>query len=220
MLERPSAWPHFRHLREDPSALEEALRAFSRAQGGPEKRMPLIAELEAAGREDLIKVIHAAGECSFLHNWLAAPRLKARSPRRGLQHAGGSHAVAAALGWRTQRRQRHSSAGLQAAAELVREYLAGLPAGERESMPVHRKLMARGRHDIRYALQVMGSFFMVDDSMTACGQKLTIRCMTSLGHTEKSDACYLAWEFHGSRLTDYMTCTALELGPGQLGMRQ
>ncbi|CAK0783921.1 hypothetical protein CVIRNUC_007121 [Coccomyxa viridis] len=130
MLERPSAWPHFRHLREDPLALEAALRAFSRAQGGPEKHMPLIAELEAAGREDLTKVIHAAG---------------------------GSHAVAAALGWRTQRRQRHSSAGLQAAAELVREYLAGLPAGERESMPVHRKLMARGRHDIRYALQVHGS---------------------------------------------------------------
>ena len=71
-------------------------------------------------------------------------------------YAGGSHAVAAALGWRTQRRQRHSSAGLQAAAELVREYLAGAPAGERERMPVHRKLLARGRHDVRYALQVSG----------------------------------------------------------------
>ena len=67
MLERPSAWPHFRHLREDPSALEAALREFSRAQGGPEKRMPLIAELEAAGREDLIQVVHAAGVSFFLH---------------------------------------------------------------------------------------------------------------------------------------------------------
>ena len=72
MLERPSAWPHFRHLREDLKALEAALQAFSRAQGAPEKRMPLIAELEAAGREDLIKVIHAAGVCSFVHNWLVA----------------------------------------------------------------------------------------------------------------------------------------------------
>ena len=154
MLERPSAWPHFRHLREDPPALEAALRAFGQAQGAPEQCMPLIAELEAAGREDLITVIHAAGVCSFLHNPLVAPCLQARSPRRRLLYAGGSHAVAAALGWRTQRRQRHSSAGLQAAAELVREYLAGAPAGERERMPVHRKLLARGRHDVRYALQV------------------------------------------------------------------
>ena len=61
MLERPSAWPHFRHLRKDPAALEAALWAFSRAQGCPERRMPRIAELDAAGREDLIKVIRAAG---------------------------------------------------------------------------------------------------------------------------------------------------------------
>ena len=109
-----------------------------------------------------------------------APCLQALCCERGLWHAGGSHAVAAALGWRTQRRRRHSSEGLQAAAELVADYLAGLPAGEQERMPVHRKLLARGRHDIRYALQVMRSSSTAHSSMITCSVEHTIYCVAPL----------------------------------------
>lgn len=60
MLERPSAWPHFQHLR-DAGALKAALEAFNKEQGGPRGRMPLISDLAAAGRDDLARAIDAAG---------------------------------------------------------------------------------------------------------------------------------------------------------------
>ena len=69
---------------------------------------------------------------------------------------GGSHAVASAMGWRTQRRRRHGSTSLDEAAQLVKAYLEGLPRGSpaRGRMPSHREVMECGRHDVRYAMQV------------------------------------------------------------------
>ena len=60
MLERPSAWPHFQHLR-DWAALKRALEDFNREQGGPKQRMPVLADLVSAGRDDLVQAIKAAG---------------------------------------------------------------------------------------------------------------------------------------------------------------
>jgi hypothetical protein len=60
MLERPSAWPHFQHLR-DWDALRSALEEFNREQGGSKQQMPVLANLASAGREDLVQVIRAAG---------------------------------------------------------------------------------------------------------------------------------------------------------------
>ena len=76
MLERPLAWPHFRRLREDPAALKAALREFSGAQGSLAQRLPLMSELEAAGREDLIKAIHALGVSHSFCDWPAPSACK------------------------------------------------------------------------------------------------------------------------------------------------
>ena len=83
--------------------------------------------------------------------------------------------------------------------------------------------MARGQHDIRYALQVMSSFSMVHLSVTACGHEHTFCCMTvlcMLYSMEENGACHLAWEYHDSKVTDNVACTALTFGRGQLGPRQ
>lgn len=60
MLERPPAWPHFRHLR-DMSALKHALEAHNAEQGYARERMPVLAALIRAGRDDLVRAIGAAG---------------------------------------------------------------------------------------------------------------------------------------------------------------
>ena len=49
---------------------------------------------------------------------------------------GGFHAVAEALGWRTQRRRRHACADIHEAAALVKGYLDGLP----ESSPARGQM--------------------------------------------------------------------------------
>jgi len=64
---------------------------------------------------------------------------------------GGLHAVAARLGWRTQRRERAALRDLEAAAAELAEFIEQLP---RSRMPTHAQLSAAGRHDLRYALQV------------------------------------------------------------------
>ena len=86
--------------------------------------------------------------------------------------AGGVHAVAKPLGWRTQRRHRHSSASLEEAAELVREYLQMLPRGSpaRKRMPSNTELMKCGRHDVRYAMQVRSTDNVL--SLGHCGVQL------------------------------------------------
>lgn len=61
MLERPSAWPHFRHLR-DQGALKSALEDFNREQGGPRQQMPVYTDIVSAGRGDLVQAIKAAGD--------------------------------------------------------------------------------------------------------------------------------------------------------------
>ena len=60
MLERPSAWPHFQHL-QNVSTLQSALETFNEERGHPRERMPLLADLVSAGREDLVRAIAAAG---------------------------------------------------------------------------------------------------------------------------------------------------------------
>ena len=64
--------------------------------------------------------------------------------------------MAKALGWGTQRRRRHASATLAEAAELVKAYIEGLPKGSpaRGRMPTQSEVIERGRHDVRYAMQV------------------------------------------------------------------
>lgn len=64
--------------------------------------------------------------------------------------AGGSHAVAARLGWRTQRRERAALRDAEAAAAALAEFIEQLP---RSRMPTHAQLRSAGRHDLRYALQ-------------------------------------------------------------------
>lgn len=68
---------------------------------------------------------------------------------------GGSHAAAEKLGWRTQRRARGELLDATAAAEAFTQYLCSLPRGPAQRrMPSHKQLMAEGRLDLRYALQV------------------------------------------------------------------
>ena len=60
MLDRPSSWPHFQHLR-DTKTLKGALEAFIREQGYPKQCMPPLSDLVSMGREDLVRAINAAG---------------------------------------------------------------------------------------------------------------------------------------------------------------
>ena len=60
MLDRPSAWPHFQHLRSS-DVLKSALEAYTEEQGHPKQRMPTLANLISTGREDLVRAIKAAG---------------------------------------------------------------------------------------------------------------------------------------------------------------
>ena len=65
--------------------------------------------------------------------------------------------MAANLGWRTQRRPRGEHSGdVSAAAQTLSGYLQRFPKGspQRRRLPTHAELLAAGRHDVRYALQV------------------------------------------------------------------
>ena len=69
--------------------------------------------------------------------------------------SGGFHAVAERLGWATQRRERAAMRDADAAAAELAEYLRQLPRSFRARMPTHAQLRSAGRHDLRYALQVL-----------------------------------------------------------------
>ena len=90
-----------------------------------------------------------------------------------LPRTGGFHAVAKALGWRTQRRRRHACADIEEAAALVKGYLDGLPKGSpaQGQMPKLSGLAASGHHAIRYALQVSRSSLLI----TASGETKLIQ---------------------------------------------
>ena len=107
--------------------------------------------------------------------------------------SGGVRAVANALGWRTQRRRKHSSASLEEAAELVRAYLEALPKGSpaRKRMPRHTELMECGRHDVRYAMQVRISTDVLPSGhgVPACQFQL-------LSFADVASMCMFDWVLH------------------------
>jgi hypothetical protein len=132
--------------------------------------MPTQAELTAAGRSDLLRAIAKAGKppllpCSIycketvcylllqhLHQLQHACLLSVQSALAC--PAGGAHAAADKLGWRTQRRPRGELLDAAAAAEAFAEYLRSLPKGPAQRrMPSQKALVADGRRDLRYALQ-------------------------------------------------------------------
>ncbi len=75
-------------------------------------------------------------------------------------HAGGFHAVAERLGFKTQRRERAAMRDADVAAAALAEFLQQLPRSFRARMPTHEQLRAAGRHDLRYALQVQPPFLL------------------------------------------------------------
>ena len=76
---------------------------------------------------------------------------------------GGFHAVAEALGWRTQRRRKHASVDIDEAAALVKGYLDSLPKGSpaQGQMPKLSDLAASGHHDVHDALKVRESSLLI-----------------------------------------------------------
>ena len=82
--------------------------------------------------------------------------------------------MADALGLRTQRQRKHgSSASLDVAAGLIRAYLEGLPRGSpaQGRLPTQGELIACGRHDVRFAMQVRstGTPLPAAHDVQACG---------------------------------------------------
>ena len=73
MLERPSAWPHFQHLR-GMGALKSALEAHNMEQGHARDAMPVLTALARTGRDDLVRAIGAAGLVHELLQWQARNR--------------------------------------------------------------------------------------------------------------------------------------------------
>ncbi|KAK9813221.1 hypothetical protein WJX72_010952 [[Myrmecia] bisecta] len=137
-LDRRHAWPRFKDLMDDFSALEAALYSFASegdAPPGAGPVLPTITELLDAGRNDLLG---------------------------GILHHGGLHAVAERLGWQTQRRARCYWHDMDVAAQALRRWIDKEQGTDAEYLPTHQQLREAGRHDLRYALQTHGSIAIAE----------------------------------------------------------
>ena len=128
MLDRPPAWPPSSAYA-DPDALIAELRAFASARRRARCAMPTAAELEDAGRLDLLRAVTRAG------GFHAVSRKAGLVPRRGERGAGSDFGRGVAA----------LSAYL---AEQARD--GGAPPA---ALPTHADLLRSGRHDLRYILQ-------------------------------------------------------------------
>ena len=141
-LNRYPAWPPTRHLR-SLRTLATELREVIAEHGLPRQRMPSKLELLSLGRGDL---------------------------HQAVTRHGGYPVVAEKLRWRSQRRQRGAWKDVEATAAQVLKFAqekaekakkarggAVAVTVERMKMPTHQELRAAGRHDLRHALQQLGS---------------------------------------------------------------